>query len=404
MQQKIILEGDTMESYSKLKEEIITNPNVGIKYFHHGGEFVQEFIVDSDDEIRYYHASYNICFTSKFKPYLIQKNSQSFSFNKKTKKLKSVNCNFLHLVEIIKKINIILNVEWFNNFNLSPTYNSIELYVFYKKIIIEKVWGKVITNPEDLIKFYMKYCLHIKNISWKKIREFLKKSNGIYFENYILKYIDELVINPNNFIDKLIYISKNNREYLNDYREYIIQIAALQIKSNVGKWSLQRFLDEHNKTSLLLMDKDIQNKSNEPIFSNDFNLKLPQNINCRFINDEQLCFKESSVMHNCIYVNYWNRIKQLEYFAISVDDKKYGRATVGISYRKDSNSQLIFYVDQIRGKRNSKSDDELINIINEWIDDNQNIFHEILEKYKKKNLDNTNKVITFVEDNDLFLF
>ena len=102
-----------------------------------------------------------------------------------------------------------------------------------------------------------------------------------------------------------------------------------------------------------------------------------------------------------IYTNYWGAISSLSYIAVSIDDKTYGRATLGISCRQGSDNNLVFYVDQIRGIRNGECDKELSEIMHKWVDDNQEILREIKEKKIVENLDITKKDSIFANENEI---
>lgn len=400
---KVILENDNMAMYADLKEKLKTDANLRMRCLNRGLEFTQRFITYNDDKIRYYHAYYRLFFSKNLTPYLRPLKSASFSFDKRTKKITTFN-TILSTVstDTIDKINEILGVEWFSNLNNYKNYENISKYKFYNKTILSLVWGKKITNPEDLIKAYSKRILQLKNISWSRVRKFLNRNDHYFFGEFEnLKYIDEWVENPNLFIDKITLTDDNVINHLHEYRDYLYQIVALQIKSNVSKWSIKRMLEEHSKLSNILMGLEIDKKDDKLIFSDIYNKYLPENIRCRFINTEKLCFMEGSSMNNCIYTNYWGAISSLRYIAVSIDDRTYGRATLGISCRQGADNNLVFYVDQIRGIRNCACDKELSEIMYKWVDDNQEILREIKEKKIVENLDITKKDSIFANENEI---
>ena len=382
---KVILENDNMTMYADFKEKIKTDANLCMRCLDSKLEFTQRFIAYNDDKIRYYHANYRLFLSKNLTPYLKPFKSVSFSFDKRTKKITTYNMILSTvLTDTIDKINEILGVEWFSNLSEYKNYENVSKCIFYNKTILSLVWGKKITNPEDLIKIYSKRILQLKNISWSRVRNFLNQNNHYFFgEFYNLKYIDEWVENPNLFIDKITLTDDNVIRHLDEYRDYLYQIVALQIKSNVAKWSLKRMLEEHSKLSNILMGLEIDKKDDKLIFSDIYNKYLPENIRCRFINTEKLCFMEGSSMSNCIYTNYWGVISSLRYIAVSIDDKTYGRATLGISFRQGSDNKLVFYVDQIKGIRNSECNEELSKIMYKWVDNNQETLREIKKKKRQ---------------------
>lgn len=403
IEQKIILPNDTMSQYVALKEKLKNDPNARLRILECGHEFVQAFIAYNDEKIRYYYAIYRIYFSRNMMPYLKAVKSMSFSFCRKTRKITTINLCLQNISDkIIDIINNLLKVEWFSNINKCKNYEHIPRSLFYGKLMLSLIWGKKITNPEDLIKNYSSRVLQLKNITWTRVRNFFNERRYFFFkENRNLILIDKWVENPNLFIDKILAFDKSDFTHLDEYRDYLHQIAALQIQSNVAKWSINRMLNEHNKLSTVLMGVEIDNKDNKPIFSDEYNSYLPKDIRCRFINTEKLCFFEGSSMNNCIYTNYWLLISTLRYYAISIDDKKYGRATLGISHRRSLNGELIFEVDQIRGIRNGPCNEELVQIMNQWVQANQKLFKQIQENNLNKNLELSEKNSTFVTRNEL---
>lgn len=406
---KIVMGGDTMSQYVTFKETLNNNATTRLKCLNHTypSRYVQCFIAYDDNKIRYYHARYAVYFSKNLVPYLKMVESSSFSFDKQAKKMTTNNITLANAPsEIIDTINELLGVEWFSTFTKGANYCNISKNNFYNKTILSLVWGKKITNPEDLIKIYTKRILQVKNITWTRIRKLLNKGyHPLIGDKRLLRAVDEWVNDPNLFIDKVVSLDRNEAEYLSDYLVYVKQIAALQIKSNVAKWSLKRMLNEHNKLSNVLMELEIDEKDDEPIFSDVYNTYLPKNIRCRFINTEKLCFIEGSSMHNCIYTNYWGAIGSLNYLAISIDDKVYGRATLGIRYNRVINrrnpkiKKRAFYIDQIRGIRNTKCNEDLENIMREWVDNNQ----DLLNKIFVEKLDITKKDDIFADVNEFDL-
>lgn len=376
MEEKKIYYEDNMAEYKSLKERIDTDPTLKMKCIKASKLFKQEFIADSDEKIRYYRATYTMYFSTNFKPYL-KKNSDCYvSFNKKTKKLTVVRTSLYGLSKVVRDISELLRMEWFNQFHLEESYKGFPVHMMYSESILEKVWSGEITNPEELVKAYMAN-IKIKNISWSRTKKFIQFYPHIYIGSLstILHIIDSFVINPDLFIDKVTHISKPFQGF-SDYWDYLTQIAALGIKSNVAYWSEKRFIEEHNKLSMRLMEFELKDKDNTPLFSSSFNKRLPKEINCKFINNELDCFAEGQFMHNCIYTNYWEHIKTLKYFAISINDKVFGRALVGITAFNDGVG-VKYILEQIKGPRNTPCSKDLEKIISKWIYDNQEVFNEI---------------------------
>lgn len=385
MEEKILLD-DNMSQYEEFKREYSKRPSKWLKYMQSGVEYKQEFIINNDTCVRYYKAIYSLKFSFNGTPFLTKKNCHCLKFDKKSNKLSLFNFDGIkNYPRLISFINQVLKVEWFDKMFTSESYSGINKQIFFNKTILEKIWSKKITNPKDLLIFYCKRMLSVKNISWNIIRQWLQLGGQHYMINRtrLIKIIDTWVNNPNLFITKIVTLEKNGEltnMFLEDVNDYLFQLIATQTHSNIAYWSMKRFTEEHSKLTAKIMEDELAEKNKELLYSDEYNQYLPKNINCSFINSEYKCFQEGNFMHHCLYTNYWGNIKALRYIAISVNDEYYGRATVGIWFNL---SKQDFRLDQIRGIRNSQCNNELIEIMKKWINDNQEI---LLEMTKNKSL------------------
>lgn len=363
---RIILPSDTMSKWSKLEKKVTRDSVMDVFFTLNYVFYTSSRIYIHNDVITYRYKQYKLCLTNNYTLILKERRTYSFEFSIKLGGLilPPIEIDVHILREAIQKINILLGTDWFNKMDNYENYKYIPCHFFYRRVILQLIWTKKITNPKMLMET-LSTLLGIQNITWKRVRNFL--NSGAVILSW-LPNIDKYVNNPNTFIDKLL-LNADKYKHLTDY---LNNISKLGIKSNIAKWSISRFELEREKIESAILEKEIKAKSEELIFSDDFNKFLPESINCHFINSEQKVFIEASLMRNCLYTNYCRSILMKNYFAISVDDNVYGRATVGIVATSNGCS-----LDQIKGPRNTAPKEGLEQIMLKWIAYNQHLLTEI---------------------------
>ncbi len=336
----------------------------------------------------------------------------------------------------MKKMAIYLKIDWLVNLKNSDEWGGINFYMLMTKSAFEKVISNKITNPEDLLKYIIKTSIKYK-YPWKLVREFIINESVRYnmsnfgsrqtsinllisiskhttSPNHALLIINQLTEKhkqledilgytyfgygkgekeiereeekeakvPDNIYDGFILKNiltgdthRSNmmiiREHLTLINDVLLQCVFLDIKMNLT-WSNSRLHAEHEKLTNILMQFDIDSKDSTKIdFDRDIaSILLP---NMQLIDCESECFREGTVMHHCIYTNYWSRICNREYFAVRLTLPE--RCTVGIRYVQNKD---CIVVDQIQGKHNSRVTAETTEMVNNWLASNkvQDFFKE----------------------------
>ena len=187
-------------------------------------------------------------------------------------------------------------------------------------VLRDILYGKI-TNPHDAIAAYGKK-LGVKHLN----NEVFKLSSRLSFSSTVIL----AVINPAQLktcFEPLYQRIDDDYQYQRMFRDMIEQAYALEEHINL-MWSDKRMNEQHNDWSRKLMKLTISTKSEEPVWSQDIVDDLAA-FGLLLRNTEQEVFEEGSVMHHCIYTNYWRDIKTKEYLALTVNLPG-GPATIGM--------------------------------------------------------------------------
>lgn len=112
-------------------------------------------------------------------------------------------------------------------------------------------------------------------------------------------------------------------------------------------WSEKRMADEHTNWTRQLMLLELEDKSEDPVWSDDIVSSVRYLTGLELLNTEHDVFVEGFSMSHCVYTNYWSLIKAKRYLAFHIDLPE--PVTVGLRY---GNNSYIF--DQASHKRNGK--------------------------------------------------
>jgi len=187
-------------------------------------------------------------------------------------------------------------------------------------VLRDILYGKI-TNPHDIIMAYGKK-LGIKHLN----NEVFKLSSRLNFSSTVIL----AVINPAQLktcFEPLYQRIDDDYQYQRMFRDMLEQAYALEEHINL-MWSDKRLDEEHTDWSRRLMKLSISSKSAEPVWSQDIVDDLAA-FGLLLRNTEQEVFEEGSVMHHCVYTNYWRDIKTKEYLALTVNLPG-GPATIGM--------------------------------------------------------------------------
>ena len=215
-------------------------------------------------------------------------------------------------------------------------------------VLRDILYGKI-TNPHDAIAAYG------------------KKLNIKHLNKYVFKLSDKLNLSPTVLVSVIdsaqlgsvinsvlpaevccnLIISRMDDDYAYQrlFRDMIEQAYALEEHINL-MWSDKRLNEEHTNWSRRLMKLSIGSKSAELIWPQDIVDDLAA-FGLLLRNTEQEVFEEGSVMHHCIYTNYWHDIKAKDYLAIGISLPG-GPATIGMRLNRgvlssgDGGSTYVF--------------------------------------------------------------
>ena len=191
-------------------------------------------------------------------------------------------------------------------------------------VLRDILYGKI-TNPHDAIMAYGKK-LGVKHLN----NEVFKLASKLNFSSTVIL----TVINPAQLktcFEPLYQRIDDDYAYQRMFRDMIEQAYALEKHINL-MWSDKRLDEEHTDWSRRLMKLTISTKSEEPVWPQDIVDDLAA-FGLLLRNTEQEVFEEGSVMHHCVYTNYWRDIKTKDYLALTVNLPE-GPATIGMRLKR----------------------------------------------------------------------
>jgi len=191
-------------------------------------------------------------------------------------------------------------------------------------VIRDILYGKI-TNPHDAITAYGKK-LGVKHLN----NEVFKLSSKLNFSPTVIL----AVINPAQLktcFEPLYQRIDDDYKYQRLFRDMLEQAYALEEHINL-MWSDKRLNEEHTNWSRRLMKLSISSKSAEPVWPQDIVDDLAA-FGLLLHNTEQEVFEEGSIMHHCIYTNYWRDIKTKDYLALTVNLPE-DPATIGMRLKR----------------------------------------------------------------------
>lgn len=204
-------------------------------------------------------------------------------------------------------------------------YQILSTAYMIKAILCNKVY-----SFETFYKEWMWRSYQLKGFNWKLFRVFKQKSLG--FNLLDLKCFTK---NLDASINRLLGESFEEVRLLND-----ILYSAIKLNEVVDfNWSKKRLLEEHKRQTQMLMAKQIDAKNVEPIYDLS-QVKLNTNT-IRVLNTERDVFMEGTIMHHCLYTNYFGKMKVHNHIAFHMESPE----SCTFSCVKDPSGNLI--MDQI---------------------------------------------------------
>ena len=206
----------------------------------------------------------------------------------------------------------LLGIDWFKDINENNIHWVVKNKTIFKRIITNRIY-----NEETLYKSIGSSVLKLKNIPWKVIRN--------YYNNYKCNYhisLTDLYWFTKNIEQSVEVLVKAPIDKQHLYYDLIVDATKLNQIVDL-KWSDKRINDEHKKQVQQLMEREIDNKEEIPIYD-----VSPDLFPIKLLNTEKEIFIEGKVMHHCLYTNYYNRIKHHSYIAFHINHPE--ECTLGI--------------------------------------------------------------------------
>jgi hypothetical protein len=226
--------------------------------------------------------------------------------------------------DILKQHSKALGIEWLD----------IKRPEFYKTTVLCRVLSGRSTNMRDLSKFIINVFYDKRiDISPKLFSKMLMEdTEGKPFHYTSLKTMLRYEMKPNKLINKYLEASKKHDPmegyHTSTVNDVISQLRVLGRKFNFT-WSAKRIETEHRKMTKELLKLIKHSLSVEKIeYPNISKLHFPYPYH--IIDNEYEAYLEGSTQHNCIYTNYWGRIKAKAYLIIAFETEE-GRVDAGIT-------------------------------------------------------------------------
>lgn len=209
-----------------------------------------------------------------------------------------------------------LGITWFKNIPFPILRNFIKNKIVFRRILTGRIY-----NEETFYKTVGSYVFKVKNVSWRYIKKYCIGQRVSY--EYIFPLSDLYYFTKN--VEKSIDVICNvNDEYRSKY--YDLLNSAIKLNEIIDfSWSPKRMEEEHKRQTKELMSREISSKKNDPIYDVDESKFFPFTL----LNTEKDIFTEGSLMHHCLYTNYYHSIKNHHYIAFHLNKPE--DCTLGIT-------------------------------------------------------------------------
>jgi hypothetical protein len=131
-------------------------------------------------------------------------------------------------------------------------------------------------------------------------------------------------------------------------------------------WSSKRMDEEIKKMKRTVTSVEIEMKDDSPVYN------LPDSMSFHVVNTEKEAFMVSEIFDNCVYNNYWYRIRTHKYF-VAYNDKY----CVGYQIIEDDNHDRDLLFDQAHTKHNGIVDNKTTTELDKLI---RPILYELLKQ------------------------
>lgn len=255
--------------------------------------------------------------------------------------------------EITRVLKQGFHLDWMN-------FNYVTRVIRNDKYLWQQVLSGKITNPEMLLKrFSHRYFKGVYSYGT------LKKWFSGYINGISLWKAYYYTTNPNLFLEKYM----DNESAWNLYQD-VLRYCEYDNSTINPLWSLKRLQEEHQKQiekSILEEAESLSDRNIAEPFTKD-GLSLVLN--------ERECYREGSIMHNCVHTCYWKAIEGGNYLLAkgTIGDTK---IDLGIRI-----SRGLLFFDQAHSIYNGTVSNEIVNLCNHWITSNKEELLNIVKQIK----------------------
>lgn len=196
--------------------------------------------------------------------------------------------------------------------------------------MLGKIFSKKITNPIDLCKLFIKSKPWLKNsdMSPVQLHKLLVSLNsnrdplGMFIPFFsVAKSVTPIL---DTYMD-----GKRYRNHI--FTDLTNQCLALDRKIDFS-WSEKRLNEYHTELTREIMLFKIDNIRDTRVEYT----KLPGITNSiKLLSSEKEIFEEGTLMHHCVYTNYWSQVSNRMYFVFTYENGDV-RATIGVNKHWDS--------------------------------------------------------------------
>ena len=284
--------------------------------------------------------------------------------------------------------------------------------VFGNKTVLKGVFSRKITNLRDATKSWLASSCKLKfsDVSYKTLKQYLAETcegaadiiNYADFTTSVemtLRRLTEWTADKNAKSEKA-YTTRDKktreryeREYreteqrLTTFRDILEQAYKLDVKVNPN-WTQRRMQEEHEKLTFALMHAKGEKLSTDSIYDlpdNRINEKSKSGVRLigSILNDEMHIHAEGLSMHHCIYTNYFEKIREKHYVALSITAPE--RVTVGITsakykpWHQEEYEENDILIDQMHTRHNGNPSKLTRKLIENWFKANKALFENIID-------------------------
>ena len=251
-----------------------------------------------------------------------------------------------------------------------------------QRVLLKKIIQGKITNRKDALTHAVKASFKADIGDYKLVNNFIHK--------FSYSQLGQFIYNTTDHIQAIKQYEKYNEEQKEIFWDLLENAAVLQVKIN-PKWSLKRMQQEHEKMVEEITLKTVETLHDDNIYGNEEKGLVidDKKVKGHVLSTERDAYMEGSIMHHCIYTNYFESIRKKTYFALSLESPC--RCTVGLNVMEttDDNTNRNFRflsLNQMYMSHNRNIEEKDKHIIREWLDKNLNRYDHLFntkEEFKE---------------------